>query len=148
MLNVDLIIGFSSLAIAGVAYLVTRELSMLGGVFVNYLLVIIGVLSVVEIFTGFVKPDRIRFFESAGERNNILIGLIILAAYLILLPFIGFLPASYCFYFGFNLFLGENRWQTRNILQSAGLSAVVVTVFYFVFSRFLGVPLPEGALFQ
>lgn len=144
-LNSDLIIGLFSLGLAALAYFNTRHLSKLGGVFVDYVLVGMAVLGVIIIVKGFIKPERIRFFESAIERNNVLIGVAILLLYLIFLPLAGFLASSYLFYFCFNLYLADERFSTRNILTSALLTAVVVTVFYFIFKHFLEVPLPEGA---
>ena len=119
MLNSDLIIGFAGLIIAGVAYYVTRDLSFLGGVFINYTLVIIVSLAALMILKGFIKPEKLHFFESAIERNNIITGVGILAVYLFFMPKIGFLPASYIFYLILSLYLSEDRLSKRNILVSA-----------------------------
>ena len=148
MLNADLIVGTVSLALSALVYFSTRELSKLGGVFVDYVLVALTVLAVLTLIKGFVKPERIEFFESALERNNVLVGIIILLIYLILLPLIGFLPASYAFYFCFNLYLANERFSTKNIVSSIILTAIVVTAFYFIFHNFLEVPLPEGKWFE
>lgn len=144
MLNADLIIGFSSMALAGVVFFATRDLSRLGGIFVNYTLVAIALLSVLMIIKGLVKPQRLAFFDSSEERNNVIIGIIILAFYLVLMPLIGFLPASYLFYAFFNLYLAQDRWSLKNVLHSVMISAVVVTVFYALFRYVLSVPLPQG----
>ncbi len=145
MLNADLIIGFSSFILAGVVFVATRDLSRLGGLFVNYTLVVIAILSVLMLIKGFLKPERLAFFDSNVERNNVIVGIVILALYLILMPLIGFLPASYLFYAVFNLYLAPDRWSWKNIIRSVVISAVVVTVFYGVFRFLLAVPLPTGA---
>jgi amino acid transporter len=142
--NTDLIVGLSSLASSGVAYFVTRDLSPLGGVFVRYVLIMLTILSLASIVVGLVKPQKLQFFDSVVERNNILFGLLLLLIYLILLPRAGFLLSSYGFYFVISLYLSENRWAKANVLKSALLSAIVVTAFYFIFHGFLAVPLPEG----
>lgn len=147
MFNADLIIGFSSLAFAALVYFVTRGLSTLGIIFINYTLIATVVLSVYEIFIGFYKPERIKFFDSIEEQRNIISGLIILTIYLIFLPLIGFLPSSYAFYFAFNLFLSEDRWNKKTLVQSIILSFIVVTMFYIIFNRVLSVPLPKASLF-
>jgi amino acid transporter len=146
-LNADLIVGIVSLGLAALVYFSTRELSKLGGVFVDYILVALSVLALITTAKGFIKPERIRFFESAVERNNVLVGICILLLYLIFLPLVGFLPASYAFYFCFNLYLADERFTTRNIFSSAALTVLVVTAFYFIFHDFLEVPLPEGRWF-
>ena len=143
-MNADLIVGAVSLGLALLVYFSTRELSKLGGVFVDYILVALTVLAVITIIKGFTKPERIRFFESTVERNNVLVGICILLLYLIFLPYTGFLPSSYAFYFCFNLYLADERFTTKNIFSSAALTIVVVSVFYFIFHHFLEVPLPEG----
>jgi len=52
------------------------------------------------------------------------------------------------FYACFNIYLGEDLWSRKNIVQSMGLSAVVVTFFYLMFHNVLQVPLPVGAWFE
>jgi len=149
MLNADLIIGAFIAALAILAYAVTRDVSRLGIIFVDYVLVIMGVLSAVILVKGFIKPERLKFFESTVERNNVLTGVAILLVYLIFLPLVGFLPASYVFYFAFNTYLtDEDRFSTRNLIQSAVISFLVVTAFYFIFHNFLEVPLPTGRWFD
>lgn len=143
-INSDFVVGIFALILAGVVFFSTRELSRLGGVFVNYVLIALTALAVLVIGKGFLKPDHIRFFETTMERNNVLVGIVILLLYLVFLPIVGFLPASFVFYFCFNLYLADERFSTRNIVASALLTAVVVTAFYIVFHNFLEVPLPES----
>ena len=147
-LNADLIVGAVSLGLAALVYFSTRELSKLGGIFVDYTLAALTTLAAVTTVKGFLRPERIQFFESAVERNNVLVGIVILLLYLIFLPLLGFLPASYAFYFCFNLYLADERFNTKNIISSVALTAVVVTGFYFIFHYFLEVPLPEGKWFE
>jgi amino acid transporter len=148
MLNADLIIAVFSAAFGGIVLWNTRGLSKLGGVFLDYVLVAIFFLAAAMLVKGFVRPEKLRFFESAVERNSVLVGIVILMLYLIAMPFIGFLFSSFCFYAVFNLYLSEDKFSRKNILQSVILSFIVVVVFYFLFHHFLGVPLPEGSLWE
>ena len=84
-LNADLIVGIVSLVLAALVYFSTRELSKLGGVFVDYTLVALTALALLTTAKGFIKPERIQFFESVVERNNVLVGICILLLYLIFL---------------------------------------------------------------
>lgn len=147
MYNSDLIVGILTLIVAAVFYYFTRDLSKLSVIYVNYVLIILGTLSLLTLIKGMVRPERIAFFESAVERNNIVVGLVILFAYLLLLPVLGFLPASYLFFLVMTLYLSEERFTTRNIFVSVAVTIVVVSVFYVVFKHVLLVPLPEG-MFQ
>ncbi len=142
--NSEFIISAIALVIATVVFFSTRELSNLGGVFVNYTLAALLVIAVLVILKGFIKPEYIQFFNSTTERNNVLVGVGILLVYLIVLPIVGFLPASYIFYFSFNLYLTDDRFSKKNIMSSVLLTAVVVTTFYFIFHSFLEVPLPTS----
>lgn len=149
LLNADLIIGGFTAALTALVYSVTRDISPLGVVFVNYVLVVMGLLSVIILIKGFVKPEKLFFFESSIERNNVIIGVLILLVYLIFLPLAGFLPSSYFFYFVFNTYLADqDRYKARNLIQSALISIVVVTLFYLIFNYFLEVPLPTGAWWE
>ncbi len=148
-LNADVLISLFTATLAAVVYFVTRDLSRYGAVFVDSVLWVIAALSLVVCIKGVIKPERIEFFESVIERNNILTGLSILLVYIVLIPILGFLTASYLFYFTFNVYLAEGeRFKTSNILQSLVICIVVVTSFYVIFHQFLGVPLPESNLFQ
>jgi hypothetical protein len=148
-LNADLITSLFTLALGGLVYFTTRDLSSFGVVFVNYVLAAMVVLSVVVLIKSFIRPEMVQFFESTIERNNVVTGVAILLGYLIFLPLAGFLPSSYLFYFVFNTYLNDhNRLSVVNLGQSLVISAVVVTAFYFIFHNFLGVPLPEGIWFE
>ncbi len=148
MLNSDLIVSIFCLMLGTLIYYVTRDLSHFGGVFINYLLVVIGFLSVVVFIKGVVNPERIKFFRDHVERNSVVSGIIILGIYLGFMPFAGFLPSSYVFYAVFNLYLDEEPMSKKNIIQSTLLSAVVVTLFYLIFYHVLQVPLPTGSWFE
>ena len=147
MYNSDLIVGTLTLIVTAVFYYFTRDLSKLSVIYVNYVLIILGTLSLLTLIKAMVRPERIAFFESAVERNNIVVGLVILFSYLLLLPVIGFLPSSYLFFLVMTLYLSEERFTTRNILVSVTVSIVVVSVFYAVFKYVLLVPLPEGVFY-
>jgi len=144
MMNSNLLIGLFCGGLAALVFAVTRDLSRLGGVYVNFTLVAMAVLSVIMVIKGLAKGEKLTLFDSKVERKNILIGVAILMVYLGLLPVAGFLPSSYLFYFAFNLYLSDDGFKARNIIQSVVLSGIVVTLFYLIFHHFLEVPLPTS----
>lgn len=148
MLNSDLIVSIFCILFGSLVYYVTRDLSHLGGVFINYLLIVIAFLSIAVFIKGVVKPERIKFFRDHVERNSVVSGIGILGVYLGFMPFVGFLPSSYVFYAVFNLYLAEEPLSRKNIIQSTLLSALVVTLFYLIFYYILQVPLPTGSWFE
>lgn len=147
MINSDIVVGVGTLILAGIAYFMTRDLSSLGGVFVNFTLWAMVVFAVLELIKGFVKPEKIKFFESREERDNVIVGLVILLVYLGMLPFVGFLPSSLLFFAVMNLYLGHEPLTAKRIAKSTALSLVVVIIFYLTFKGVLEVPLPQGSLF-
>lgn len=147
-LNSDLIVGTICAVISVVVYFSTRDLSYLGGIFINYLLVALGFLSLTVLAKGFIRPEKIRLFESVIERNNVAVGVLILAGYLAIMPVVGFLPASFIFYAVFSLYLSEEKLSSRGVARTTLLSAVVVLFFYLVFNKILEVPLPPGMIFE
>jgi len=96
------------------------------------------------VIKGLAKSEKLSLFDSKIERKNILTGVAILIVYLGLLPVVGFLPSSYLFYFALNLYLSDDGFKARNIIQSVVLSGIVVTLFYLVFHHFLEVSLPTS----
>ena len=158
--NADLIMGFATLFIAIVAIVNTRALSEFGKVFVHYSATVLAVLALVTLLRGFFRVQKQVFFDSAQERNRVLIGLAILALFLLLIPFLGFFLSSIVFYLALNTFLnsesifrsnsdhsisgGGSRVILLGLLKSIALSVVVPTLLYLLFSQVLHVPLPGG----
>jgi putative tricarboxylic transport membrane protein len=146
-LNTDLFMGILGLALATLIYLLTRNLSPLGVVFINYCLISLAFLSLFLFIKGFKKPEKLNLFESRLEITRVTTGLIILAVYLTLISLIGYLFASVCFYFAFSRYLDKKGFGVRAVAISITSSALVVSALYFVFHYFLQVPLPAGVFF-
>ncbi len=148
MINANLIIGAAAIIIVGVGWLASRGLSLLGGVFLNYTLIVAAVLGAITLVKGIVKPEKIRFFESTQERGNVMVAVGVFILFLFLLPRLGFLLSGYLLYGFFNWFFGKNRASIKSILVSALLSFIIVTGFYLVFHYLLNIPLPAGQWFD
>ena len=82
-----------------------------------------------EIFSGF-------------QVKQFLVVVALIVAYLVMLYFIGFYPATIIFMLAALLFLRVPLWQT------ALATAVVVLLVYLAFTMFLHVRLPAGLLFK
>ena len=143
--NTDLAIGFAAVAVALVAFMSTRELSRFGGLFVEYCVAALAILGLATILKGIVRPERRPFFESPAERRRVTVGVGLLAAYLFLLPYLGFLIASICFYFAMQRSLGSETAGIRPLALSALISIGVSGALYVLFRHILLVPLPAGA---
>jgi hypothetical protein len=77
--------------------------------------------------------------ESVVMNVSLWVGLVILLAYVWLLPYLGFFPATFLVMILFSRLLGNSSWP-RNALYSA---AVTLAVWY-AFSQLLHIPLPKG----
>ncbi len=148
MWNTDRIVGLAGVILAAAAYALTRGVGPLGRIFVDYVLIALCGLSLMLFVKGFIRPEKMRLFESAVERDNVLVGIGILALYLFFMPRIGFLPSSFLFFFGFTLYLTDERRKARSWAAALAVSVVFVFGFYWVFKGFLGVPLPAGSWLQ
>ena len=143
--NTDLAIGFATVAVAAVAFMSTRELSRFGGLFVEHCVAALAILGLATILKGFVRPERRPFFESPAERRRVTAGVGLLAAYLFLLPYLGFLIASIGFYFAMQRSLGSGTPGVRSLALAALTSIGVSGTLYALFHYVLLVPLPAGA---
>ncbi len=141
-LNSDRIMGIASITIAGIALVFTQELSLYGGVFVYFVAGALGVLGTVTLIKGFVKPEKIKFFESTLECNRILLGLGMLSLYLVLIPILGFLISSLIFYFMMSISLRDSAITKKFVLIATSQAVLVVTGLYALFFYVLQVPLP------
>ena len=142
--NTDLVIGCAAVTVACVAFMGTRELSRFGGLFVEYCVAALAVLGLATILKGVVRPERRPFFESPAERGRVTAGIGLLAAYLFLLPYLGFLTASICFCFAMQRSLGSETTGVRPLALNALASVGVSGALYVLFRHVLLVPLPAG----
>ncbi len=143
-LNSDLIMGMVALAIAAVVVFVTTDLSKYGSVFVFSCAGALAVLGLVALLKGFIKPEKIEFFESQLERNRILTGLLLLAVFLVLIPITGFLIASLAFYVLMTMALHDGQRDVKFLIYRFVQATLVVVALYVLFYHGLQVPLPTG----
>ena len=144
--NGDLIMGLVCLLVAAVVLYSTGELSRYGGVFIRFSLSLLIVLGIASLVVGFQRPERVQFFESATERTRISSGVFMLACYLLLIPVIGFVPASLMFYVILSLTLKDKPLSVLGVGSSLLQAIIVVGILYALFYFLLQVPLPQGRM--
>ncbi len=143
-LNSDLIMGISALIVAVIVIVSTTGLSKYGSVFVFSCAGVLSVLGLIALVKGVFKPEKIPFFESTLERNRILIGLLLLAVFLVLIPIVGFLIASFIFYVLMTLSLHDGQRDAKFLVVKSVQAVLVVGALYLLFYHGLQVPLPAG----
>ncbi len=81
-------------------------------------------------------PDQ----EHTGSALKMIVGFLLLAAYIYLLDPIGFIPASLLFAVGFMMLVGERRWYVLLLFP-----VVAITALLGIFTQLLVVALPRGS---
>ena len=84
------------------------------------------------------QDDEVQSGDSRGFRH-LITGFGFFLAYVILVPLIGFVMASFVFVFCFIRLIGQ-----FNYLQSGALALVIPALLWTVFAYLLTVPLPKG----
>jgi hypothetical protein len=103
---------------------------------------LIAIFAVIQVVKSVVKEDTSSHIvdQEAAKRVAIPLGLII--AYVVSMPYVGFLIATIGFLFATMRYSGVNK-----VVQSLGLSVGVALVLFYVFRQFLRVPLPLNPFF-
>jgi len=145
-INANLVMGIVTLSIAAIAFINTQALGQYGRLFVQYTAIALATLALVTLIRGITTPSREPFFTSSQERNRIYTGVLLLIAYLTMIPFLGFLISSVLFFCVLHLVLKIGRISKFDILRSACLALLVTGFLYVLFHEVLHVPLPTGYL--
>ena len=146
--NTHLISGLIGLTIVVVFWMRRGRLSDLSSMFPDAVLVILALLSLALIVIGFTKPEMRALFTE-GDRPRMVVTAATILAWILAIPRLGFFVSSVLAFAVLTWYLG--RAQRRVTLPTSLLwvvfSAAVVGAFYFVFTRFLHVRLPQGMFF-
>lgn len=145
--NTDLfaaIVGFTVLAMFWGAKKGVGHLSIM---FPNALLILVALFSTLLLVKAIVQADKDSIFAS-GDQKRVFITGTLLITWVLGIMFVGFLTTSLIMFPLFVCYLASARQKLT--LVNVGLWSVISTlevlVFYFIFSRFLQVPLPTGIL--
>jgi len=146
-INADVLVGFITLCLITVVFWSTRGLSFYGVIFVNFCMFCSAIFGLAIISKGFVKPNKIDLFKNSIERNRVSLGFSFIAAFIILMPIVGFLVSSMIFIVIMQTFLTGTSLTLRSATISFGQAVLITIVAYYLFSTILMVPLPMGVIF-
>ncbi len=146
--NTHLISGLIGLAIVAVFWLRRGRLSDLSAMFPDAVLALLAAVSLALIVMGFAKPEMRALFTE-GDRPRMAITAAAILAWILAIPYLGFFVSSFLAFSFITLLLGraQRRVTLPTLLLWLVISAAVVGIFYFVFTRFLYVRLPQGMFF-
>ena len=146
--NTNLISGLIGLVIVAVFWMRRGRLSDLSAMFPDTVLAILAVISLALIVMAFTKPEMRALFTE-GDRPRMVVTAATILVWILAIPRLGFFVSSVLAFALLAWYLG--RAQRRVTLPTSLLwlviSAAVVGVFFFVFTRYLHVRLPQGMFF-
>ncbi len=146
--NTHLISGLIGLAIVAVFWMRRGRLSDLSAMFPDAVLVIMAVVSLALIVMGFTKPEMRALFTE-GDRPRIVITAVTILAWILAISRLGFVVSSFLAFAFLSWYLAraQRRVTLPTFLLWLVIDAAVVGTFYYVFTRFLHVRLPQGVFF-
>jgi len=148
MMNNNRISSLILLGIFGYFLYESRKFSPFGALFPRTIVYILGVLSLILFVLSFFKKSENKMFEESREIYlPVLTASILVIAWVVLIPHIGFFITSIAFFSLITVFLDKKvkkPWiMVKRLLMTCGL----VAGFYLFFAKVMQVPFPEGVLF-
>ena len=147
--NSDLWAGGIGLALSVAFWFsIDEEIGRLSIMFPKAMIGIMALISILLLFKGFLKAERLDLFTVGSNRRVFITGLLFFA-WGIAISYLGFFVSSVlailaqvCF-----LALARRRLTLSSVALWLVIAAGEVAFFYLVFTRLLQVPLPEGIFF-
>lgn len=146
MFNSDLTAASLVLGISALAWTQAIHFSPLGGIFVRFVLGILTLLGLVLLLKGLWFP-RMGLWQQPGEDFRLVLSMGGgMAAYLVLIPYLGFLLASILFFSLTSWLLDRHAHAEKRFLHSCSAGIGLTVLFFLAFKYALSVPLPAGVL--
>ena len=147
-INSDLLAGAIGLFIAAAFYFEIGDVTWMSIIFPRTIIYITTAASLALIVKGFVKPSRLQVFRDGSNIRWVITG-VLFFTWVLLIPVIGFFVSTTLFFTLIVSFLASSRVQLTpgKYLKWFPIILIEVGFFYFVFSKLLHIPLPEGIFF-
>lgn len=147
-INTDLIGGGLAALFTAVFWLAREEWTFWSAVFPNVILAIIGVLSLLLVVKGFVRPT-VRPVFTEGNRVRIVVTALVLVLWAFALDIFGTYLSSLIAFSFLTVYLATATESLRvvDVVKWVGIIALEIGFFYLIFTRALNVPLPRGMFF-
>lgn len=146
----DIAAGLAVIAVAGMFQAQTGDLEGVSGLFPRMLIIFMTVGGAYLVVKGLLQgrktaPDADAEPVNARRVTIISIGSI---GYVLVIPLLGFYPASVLFLFSLAMILGDSHRDTaRKALASAVFTAILCVAVWLGFALLLHVPTPQSVLF-
>ena len=146
--NTDLIAGLVGLGItAAFWFTLDPEMTRLSKMFPRAMIRIMGLISVLLVIRGFVKPDRRDLFAE-GSNRRVIVTVLHFFAWGAAIAHVGFFASSVIVISSLVYYLALATRRVSFKVMTGWVAIVVfeVGLFYMVFTRLLHIPLPSGLL--
>lgn len=145
-INIDILGGLSLLGIAAFFYVqLGDDFSMFGLFFPERMLPILTAFAVIILVKGFVRPTKLEkpIFQING---TMLLAMIVGALWVMLLESAGFVLTSFLSVFSLQIaYMPKENRSLKSVFANLVGSLAVVLFFYYLFTQYLGVTLPDGS---
>ena len=153
--NTDLIAGLLGLAVTIVFWQAREPWLPLSATWPNAILTFMLICSLALLAKAFVGPERLPLFAE-GDRRRMVVAVAALLAWVLGVRYIGFVTTSVVvfaflwWYMSHAVAQADDEAEAPSgvldYARSMAIILVIVSWFYFVFTRYLHVPLPRGLL--
>ena len=152
--NTDLIAGIGALAFFALFGRAREPWTPLSARWPNAILVFILICAVFLLIRAFVKPERASLFDE-GSRVRMVVSVVLLLVWATLMEYLGFVVTSVLVFYAFWWYVTRAAKKVEGdaspislmaYVRAVGVIIALVGAFYFIFARYLYVPLPRGIL--
>jgi hypothetical protein len=144
----DIAAGFAVLGVAGLFHSQSTDLTGVSLLFPRMLIIFMTLGGIFLVISGALKSKTAKTDDEPVNVQRVVIISIGSILYVLLIPLLGFYPASILFLFGSAMILGDaNPNTTRKAAISAAFAAVICLAVWLGFALMLSVPTPQSVLF-
>lgn len=147
-INTLIACGIIGLLLTAVFFFNLENISWMSIGFPRTVVYVMGLVSVILVVLGIVKPSRDKIFNVGSNVRWIVTG-VLFFLWVLFMPVFGFFVCSVIFMTAIVVYLARAREEVtiKKFLIWLPIVIAEVTFFYLIFTKVLHVPLPEGMFF-
>ncbi|MPV35474.1 tripartite tricarboxylate transporter TctB family protein [Georgenia subflava] len=145
--KINVAVGALTIAVAGVFWVQRSYTTQYGGTFPDPVIIVLALLGAVLLVLGLTRKAVGQGTEEEERMpvRGLLIAVVLLAAWVAALPYLGYLVGGVIFFALMAVLMRTGRPSLRGLLLDVVIAVAVVAFFYVIFTEVLYVRLPELA---
>ena len=146
--RVNVIVGAITVAVAALFWSQRSYTTEYGGTFADPVILVLGALGLLLLVLGLLGRKVGADTEELEQMplRGLLLAVGLLVVWIAALPFLGYLVGGILFFALMSVLMRTERPTVKGVLLDVAIAAVVVVLFYLMFTEFLYVRLPELAV--